>query len=112
MDGTMSLNLQSLGHDQASEALDACRQPICRVIEKEAEQSRSIKRAWTVTAELFDMPYERVRSYWHNEVRRPTAAELLRIRRAYRRWVWDRQLKLASEIEQLRAELRELGGHE
>jgi hypothetical protein len=97
-------------HSDDRSALASCRDPVCRVVRTEG--AGSVKRGISVASDLMGISYERARAYWHNEVRRPTAAELLRIRRAYRRWVWDRQLKLASEIEQLRAELQELGGHE
>lgn len=100
------------GHpdDRSEAALEECRVPVCKIVRTEG--AGSVKRGIGVASDLTGISYERARAYWHNEVRRPTAAELLRIRRAYRNWVWDRQLKLASEIEQLREELRELGGHE
>lgn len=107
MEQFMAFQIPSDSSDDQS-ALERCREPVCKVVR--AEGAGSIKRGISVASDLMGISYERARAYWHNEVRRPTAAELLRIRRAYRHWVWDRQMKLASEIEQLREELRELGG--
>lgn len=103
----MSLNNPSARHENPSDALTRCRAPILRVIEDYTD--RSTKRRLVRAADLFGLPYQRVKSYFYDEVRRPTAEEFLRIRRAYRAWCWDKQTQLAHQIAQLRDELRELG---
>lgn len=108
----MRWNVPSLHNDSSSEALARCRQPILAVVQSEAAEDLSVKRGIARAAEVFGMPYERVRAYYHNAVRRPTADEFLRIRRTYRTWCWDKQMQLAHRIERLRQEIRELGEDE
>lgn len=109
MSEAMSLNIPSHQHDDASRALATCRGAVLAVVQAEAAQELSVKHGMRRAADIFELPYERVRSYWHDAIRRPAADEYLRIRRAYRAWCWDKQMQLAAQIGQLRQELQELG---
>lgn len=109
MERVMGWDIPSRGSDNSSEALERCRRPICRIVQAEGAEHLNVKHGLTSASAILGMPYERVRAYWHNAVRRPTADEFLRIQRAFREWKAARCAFLEAEIERLRNEDNDLG---
>lgn len=93
-----------------AEAIHSFREPISAVVR--AEGDGSTKAGIARAAAVFDLPPRRVRAALHNEVRAVLAHELDKVRRRYRKWLSDRRLFLACEIERLEQECRELEDHD
>lgn len=106
MELTMARDNQSDRVDIQS-TITEFRTPVCEIVRAERAQ-RGVKAAIAHASDVTGLPYRRVRACWYNEVRAVLAHELEQVRRNYRRWVWDRRMRVASDLQRLDDIIREL----